>query len=102
MGTYVKVARCDEIEDQTGKLVEVEGKRIALFRVGLEFYALDNECTHLGGPLCEGMIIGDEVSCPWHAARFNLKTGADVAGPTRGSVASYPVRFSGEDVEIEV
>jgi nitrite reductase/ring-hydroxylating ferredoxin subunit len=102
MPKFMKVATTDELEDQQARLVEVEGQKIALFRVGEAFHALSDTCTHRGGPLSEGTVEGAEVTCPWHGARFDIKTGA-VMGPRAGrEVRSYPVRVTGADIEIEV
>ena len=102
MGTYVKVARAGEISAESGKLVEAAGKQIALFHVGGKYYALDNTCTHRGGPLSEGQIMGLEVECPWHGAHFSLETGQVLRPPAPLNVASYPVRQQGEDIEVEI
>jgi nitrite reductase/ring-hydroxylating ferredoxin subunit len=102
MGTYVKVAQKGELDNNAGKLVQASGKDIALIRSGDNFFAIDNECSHVGGPLCEGTVSGDEVVCPWHAARFNLTTGKAMAGPARSDLHSYAVRVQGNDVEVEV
>lgn len=102
MPNFMKVATTDELEDQQAKLVEVEGQKIALFRVGEAFYALSDTCTHRGGPLSEGTVEGAEVTCPWHGARFDIKTGAVLGPPAGREVRSYPVRVTGADVEIEV
>jgi 3-phenylpropionate/trans-cinnamate dioxygenase ferredoxin component len=86
MPKFMKVATTDELEDQQAKLVEVEGQKIALFRVGEAFHALSDTCTHRGGPLSEGTVEGAEVTCPWHGARFDIKTGGGhgAASGTRG------------------
>src|SRR2546425_11419356 len=90
MPKFMKLATTDELEDQQAKLVEVEGQKIALFQVGEAFYALSDTCTHRGGPLSEGTVEGAEVTCPWHGARFVIKTGADM-GPQEGREdRSYP------------
>jgi nitrite reductase/ring-hydroxylating ferredoxin subunit len=102
MGRYIRVGTVDDLAPGRGKLVEVEGKSLALFNVGGSLYALDNTCTHRGGPLSEGALNGDQVTCPWHGAIFNVTTGAVVQGPATKSVACYPVRVVGSDVEIEV
>jgi nitrite reductase/ring-hydroxylating ferredoxin subunit len=102
MGTYIKVAQKSELDSNAGKLVQAGGKDIALIRAGDNFFAIDNECSHVGGPLCEGTVSGDEVVCPWHAARFNLTTGKAMAGPARSDLHSYTVRVQGDDVEVEV
>ncbi|PYN40425.1 MAG: ferredoxin [Candidatus Rokuibacteriota bacterium] len=103
MPKFMKVATTDELEDEQAKLVEVEGQKIALFRLGEAFYALSDTCTHRDGPLSEGMVEGAEVTCPWHGARFDIKSGAVLGAPAGREVRSYPVRVTGAaDVEIEV
>lgn len=102
MANFVKVAKASQITDNEGKCVEIEGKRIALFKVDGEFYAIDDTCTHDEGPLSEGLIDGDEVICPWHQAVFNIKTGKSMGPPAKEDVVAYRVRVTGEDVEVEV
>ena len=65
MADFVKVANTNEIEPGQARLVDVKGKQIALFNVDGQFFALDNTCTHRGGPLAEGEVSGHEVTCPW-------------------------------------
>ena len=102
MPEYVKVAQASELEPNRGKLVEVQGKKFALFNVDGKFYAIDNTCTHRGGPLSEGELKGDEVTCPWHGSRFNVKTGSVLTPPARQGVKTFPVRVTGDDVEVEI
>ncbi|MBI2297192.1 MAG: non-heme iron oxygenase ferredoxin subunit [Betaproteobacteria bacterium] len=102
MSKFVKVATKSEIADQSAKLLEIGDKRIALFNVGGRFYALDDTCPHADGPLSEGSIEGEEVECPWHGSRFNIKTGEVTAPPAVESVARYNVRVTGDDIEVEV
>lgn len=102
MGKFVKVGTVSELSDGQGKAVEVEGHVIALFKIGGGFYAIDNACSHVGGPLAEGTVEGEQVECSWHGAQFNIKTGAALTPPAGGDVASYPVRVSGSDIEVEV
>ena len=102
MASFVKVAKADEVPAGAGKLVEAAGKQIALFQVEGKYYALDNTCTHRGGPLSEGDVQGLEVECPWHGAHFSLETGQVLRPPAPREVACYPVRREGDDIEIEV
>ncbi len=102
MSNFVKVAQTAEIPDQSTMCVEVEGRSIALFNLGGEIYAIDDTCTHKGGPLSEGIIDGEEVECPWHGARFNIKSGAVMLDPADEKVTTYPVRITGDDIEVEV
>ena len=102
MARFVKVATTDELEDQQAKLVELDGQKIALFRVDGTFYALSDTCTHRGGPLSEGTVEEAEVTCPWHGAKFDIRTGAVLGAPAPQGVKSYLARVTGADVEIEV
>jgi NAD(P)H-dependent nitrite reductase small subunit len=102
MGKYVAVARLTEIPEQSAKCVEVEGRKIAVFNLGGRFYALDDDCPHEQGPLSDGNIVGEEVECPWHGSRFNLKTGRVTLDPAEEDVRSYPVRVTGDSVEVEI
>lgn len=102
MERFVAVAKVSDIPDRTGKCVEVEGRRIALFNLGGEFYAIADECTHEGGPLSEGYLHGEEIECPWHLARFNIRTGKVMLDPATDDVARYNLRIAGEDIEIEI
>lgn len=102
MSEYTKAATVDEIPEEGCKVVELGGKSLALFQVGGEFYAIDNTCTHDGGPLGEGELEGHEVTCPWHGAIFDITTGAAVGPPAGDDVDTYPVRVNGPDVEVQV
>ena len=102
MAGFVKVAKTDEIAPGQGKMIEVGGKKIALFNVEGSFYAIDDTCTHRGGPLSEGSLDGREVTCPWHGARFDVTTGEMLGPPAPEKVARYPVRIEGRDIEVEV
>ena len=102
MPDFVKVANANEVEPGHARLVDVKGKQIALFNVGGEFFALDNTCTHRGGPLAQGQISGHNVTCPWHGGTFDVRTGEVVGPPPQQAVARYGVRVTGTDVEVEV
>jgi nitrite reductase/ring-hydroxylating ferredoxin subunit len=102
MGTFVKVATTDEMADQPAKCIDVSGEKIALFKVEGAFYALSDTCTHRGGPLSEGDVEGTEVTCPWHGAKFDLRTGAVLGPPAPTGVKSYPTKVTGHDIDIEI
>ena len=102
MPKLVKVAEAKEVAPGTGKVVGAEGRSIALFNVAGTFHAIDNTCTHQGGPLGEGELSGEVVTCPWHGAQFNVKTGDVLAPPARIGVRSFPVQVQGDDVLVEL
>ena len=66
MAKTVKVAQTSDLSPGASKVVQADGRSIALFNVEGTFYAMDNNCTHRGGPLGEGELSGDTVECPWH------------------------------------
>src|SRR5438552_3050508 len=65
MSKLVKIAETKDVSPGTAKVVEAEGGSFALFNVAGTFYAIDNTCTHVGGPLGEGELAGEVVTCPW-------------------------------------
>jgi NAD(P)H-dependent nitrite reductase small subunit len=77
---FVAVARVTDVEPGTGKAVVVGSREVALFNAGGCFYALDNTCPHQGGPLAEGWIEGENVTCPWHAWTFRMTDGGMTLG----------------------
>ncbi len=101
MAEFVKVATTDEVLPGTGKVAEVNGQAIALFNVDGTFYAIDNTCVHRGGPLGEGELEDDTVSCPWHGWQYNVKTGACLNNPS-ASVKTFEVAVEGSDVKVRV
>jgi len=103
MGQFVKLGTVADFEDvEGGKLLDIGGRSLAVFRVGTNYYAIDNTCTHRGGPLAEGALVDEEVICPWHGAHFNVKTGAVCLPPAREGVKSFTVRVIGNDLEVEI
>jgi nitrite reductase/ring-hydroxylating ferredoxin subunit len=103
MAQFVKVgARVDFDGVEGGKLVEAGGQRIAVFKLGDGYCAIEDTCPHAGGPLSEGPLEGDVVTCPWHGSRFNVRTGAVLAPPATRGVKSFPVRVNGSDLEIQI
>jgi 3-phenylpropionate/trans-cinnamate dioxygenase ferredoxin subunit len=102
VGEFVKVASTSEIAPGQARLVNVKGRQIVLFNVEGAFFALDNACTHEEGPLAEGDVEGYEVTCPWHGARFDIRTGEVLCPPAYDAVARYNVRVTGTDLEVEI
>jgi nitrite reductase/ring-hydroxylating ferredoxin subunit len=85
-----KVADVAEVGDGQAKVVDVDGRSVAVFNVAGRFYAIDNLCPHRGGPLGEGDVEGVVVVCPWHGWRWDVTTGANANNPAV-RVGCYPV-----------
>ena len=97
----VKVAAVGDLAAGEGKVVEVEGKTLALFNVDGAYYAINNSCAHRGGPLGEGELDGRVVTCPWHAWHWDVTSGANVNNPAI-KVGCYPVHVEGGAVFVEI
>ena len=84
-----RLRRASELPPGGKKLVEVDGRAIALFNVGGTFYAIDDVCTHDGGPLAEGDLDGCQIQCPRHGARFDVRTGKPLCMPAFEPVPTH-------------
>lgn len=102
MGDYIDVASADDLSPGKGMVVEAAGKQIALFNVDGTFHAIDNECTHQGGPLGEGDLSGKKVTCPWHGATYDVTTGEVLGPPAPEGVARYEVKVEDGRVKVAV
>ena len=101
MPSFIRVATRDELPSGGKKLVEIDGRAIAVFNIEDEIYAIDDVCTHDGGPLAEGELIGCEIECPRHGARFDVRTGRALCMPAIEPVTVHPVELRGDDIYIE-
>jgi nitrite reductase/ring-hydroxylating ferredoxin subunit len=97
----VRVAGTGEVPAGEGRVVEADGKTLALFNVDGTYYAMDNTCIHRGGPLGDGDLEGSVVSCPWHAWRWDVKTGANMNNPAV-KMACFSVTVEGGAVFVEL
>ncbi len=98
MAKFVKVAAQADIPVGGRKLVEIDGVTVAVFNVGGKFYALEDVCTHDGGDLASGSLIGHEVECPRHGARFDVRTGAATRMPAFEPTNTYEVTVEADHV----
>jgi 3-phenylpropionate/trans-cinnamate dioxygenase ferredoxin component len=97
----VRLAAVEDVPAGEGRVVEAEGKDLALFNVEGTFYAIDNACAHRGGPLGEGDLEGRIVLCPWHAWRWDVTTGANANNPAV-KMACFPVTVESGAVFVEL
>ncbi len=92
MADFLRVADVSEIPDPGKTLVDVDGDMVALFHVGGVFYAIDDVCTHDGGPLADGELRDHKISCPRHGAKFDIRTGAALSMPAIRSTRAHDVK----------
>lgn len=100
MQEFIKAATINEVLPGKCKPVEIQGCKIVLVNIAGSIYALEDSCTHLGAPLSQGFVSKDSITCEWHGASFDLKSGEALDGPTKDPVAVYEVRINGEDIEV--
>jgi nitrite reductase (NADH) small subunit/3-phenylpropionate/trans-cinnamate dioxygenase ferredoxin subunit len=100
MSEFVFVARVADVKPGECKTVVVGDRDVALFNVGGRFYATDNTCPHRGGPLGEGALDGNIVTCPWHGWRFDVTTGVSPVVPT-AKVETLECIVEGDDVKVK-
>jgi nitrite reductase/ring-hydroxylating ferredoxin subunit/uncharacterized membrane protein len=91
-GQALVVARSDELEVDQMKLLRLDGRRLVLGRTKEGYVAFDDRCTHRGGSLAGGVMIGGMVQCPWHGSQFDCRSGAVKAGPAKEPIQTYRVR----------
>jgi nitrite reductase (NADH) small subunit len=99
MADFVSVAKVSDILPGQGKTIAVDGKPIAVFNVGGTFYAIDDTCLHRGGPLGEGELEGNVVTCPWHGWKYDVTTGLSTWNPAV-KVGCYPTKIEGDDLKV--
>jgi nitrite reductase/ring-hydroxylating ferredoxin subunit len=81
---YLEVAKTKDITPGTMKSFKINGSKILVSNIKGKFYAINNKCTHLGGDLSRGNLDGKIVSCPRHGAQYDITTGKNITGPTKG------------------
>jgi 3-phenylpropionate/trans-cinnamate dioxygenase ferredoxin subunit len=99
---FAKIGKLDDIPPGTVKVYQLPDREIAVCNAGGRLYAIDNVCTHDGGSLDQGELIGFEVECPRHGARFDVRSGDVTEEPAVLAVDTFPVRLHGDDIEVDV
>lgn len=100
MGEFVKVAHVDEIAPGELLRVEVAGRLVCLANVDGAIYAVDDDCTHVSGPLDRGDLEGSVLTCPLHLACFDVRTGKVLRGPARDDLPTFSVDVHDGDIYV--
>jgi len=100
MADFVAVAKSDALKPGECTRVIVDGRKVALYNVDGTVYATDDTCSHAEASLSEGCLRGDEIECPKHGARFNVKTGQALCLPAWAPIETFAVKV--EDGEIKI
>ncbi len=100
MSEWTTVCKTDELKPGEWKVVLLDDINVAVYNLNGEFYAIEDTCSHDFACLAGMPIEGDEVICPRHGARFNIKTGDALTPPAYEPVAVFPVQIEGELIQI--
>ena len=101
MADFSIVLKVSDVPVGAMKLIKDKDAEIVVANVDGEFCAFGNICPHEGGPLAEGELEGNTVTCPWHFTRFDVRTGEVIDGVTDEPIPVYEVRVEGEDIRIK-
>ena len=101
---FVPVASLGDVADPGSTLVEVDERLVVLIHAAGHWYALDDVCTHDGGPLSEGPIDAADhtIACPRHGAKFDLATGAALTMPATQPTVAHEVKIEGDRVFVRL
>jgi 3-phenylpropionate/trans-cinnamate dioxygenase ferredoxin subunit len=101
-GTSMTVCKVDDVKPGSAKRFDVDGHRLCVVRIGDDWYAIADECSHEDYSLSEGDVWEEEceIECPKHGSTFSLETGEPQTLPATQSVPVYTVRIDGDDVVV--
>jgi 3-phenylpropionate/trans-cinnamate dioxygenase ferredoxin component len=102
MSDFIRVASIAEIPDPGRKLVEIDDRLVVVIHTAGHFYAIDDVCTHDGGPLGEGDLEGLTIACPRHGAKFDIRDGRALTMPATKATKTHDVKVVGDDVLVKL
>lgn len=100
MSAWIDVAREGGLAEGEHLVVDVDGVPVAVFRLGGEYLAIEDACTHDGAEIASGRLEGCEIRCPRHGARFCLKTGKVLSAPAYEDLSVFPVRVENGCIQV--
>lgn len=98
---WIRLANESEVPERAGQAFEAGQRMIAVFRVDGKYYAIDDQCPHMGASLAGGYLENCTVACPWHAWRFDIRDGSWCDNP-RVKIDSYPVEVRSGELFVQI
>lgn len=102
MQGYIRVASLKDLPPGKAMSVEAGANKVVLVNSGGTVYALEDSCSHLGAPLSLGFVTKNSITCEWHGACFDLKSGEAQSAPAKGPVPVFEVRIVDGEIEVLV
>lgn len=99
---WVPVANVDEVTVDAPRRITIDSLVIGVYRVGDEFFAISDICTHQFAYLSEGFIEDCIVECPLHQATFDLRSGKALSGPAKQDLKTFPTKVTGGQVLVAI
>lgn len=99
---FQRVARLSEIPDPGRLVVEIDDQLVVLLHVSGDVFAIDDVCTHDGGPLSEGELDDHTIACPRHGAKFDIRSGAALTMPATRPTKVHEVKVDGDDILVRM
>jgi len=102
MATWIDVVKLAEFPQGSRQLIDLDGQAIIIFNLAGQIYALEDRCSHDNSPLYEGEIEGDEIICPWHGARFCIRSGEVTEPPAYEDIETFETRINEGMVQVKL
>lgn len=100
MGDWVRIGAPGDFREGRGRAIDLDGKKVAVFRTAGGWVAFGDTCPHMGASLADGRIVGGHVECPWHEWRYDLATGRNDK-KAWACVPVYEIKVEGDDVLVK-
>ena len=95
---FVTIASINDIQPLQMKIFQFSGEEVCVLNIDGKYYAINNKCTHEGGPLADGKLEGYEVECPWHGSKFDVRTGEVTNPPASEPEPTDEVKIVGNNI----
>lgn len=100
MTDWIDVCAKNTLSDGENITIDVDGTEVAIFKIDGQYYAIEDVCSHDGAEIASGELVGDEIICPRHGAKFCVKTGAVKCAPAYEDIATFPVRIVQDQLQV--
>ncbi|RKP44145.1 non-heme iron oxygenase ferredoxin subunit [Trinickia fusca] len=99
---WTRIASLSELPSNDVVAIQAGDRDIAVYRLDDGVFATDNLCTHGNARLCDGFLLDDEIECPLHQGRFDIRTGKALCAPLTRDLRAYPVKVDGDEVYVNL
>lgn len=100
--TFYEIVDVSELPNGEQIFFSIGDETLVMFNIAGAYYAIADQCSHDHGPVGEGELMGTEIKCPRHGARFDLKTGKALSMPAREDIPAFPVRVTNGKVQVGI